>query len=226
MGTTTTTTSRGWWARKEIVIIIGSISFAIGLLNYFFRPWLGPLAEGSDIIGSWITIISYFGIITGALMVARLGITNAIKQTPGTWYFEVAKVAVFLAALGIAFYEGVSGSTWLALVGGYYSPTGAAAKAIQGFYGISASYRAWRGRSWKTLIAMVLMFLVMLQMSPLGAPIHPLFNDFVDWFRDYLQGAAYRALTMATAFGGIYLGIRLFLGRELRVFGVLEAEAE
>jgi hypothetical protein len=129
-------------------------------------------------------------------------------------------------AIGIAFYEGVSGPTWLALIGDYYSPTGAAAKAIQGFYGISASYRAWRGRSWKTLIAMALMFLVMLQMSPLGAPIHPLFNDFVDWFRDYIQGAAYRALTMAMAFGGIYLGIRLFLGRELRIFGLLEAEAE
>ena len=217
MGTTLTT--RTWYDRKEIVIAIGSISFLVGLLNYFFRPYFAPLATASDIISNWVVIVSYFGLILGGTMVARLGIRNTMRRTPGTWYFEAAKVVVIVVTLGIAFYEGVRGATWLALVGDYYSPTGAASKAIQGFYGISASYRAWRGRSWKTMIAMVLMFLAMLQMSPLGAPIHPAFNNTVQWFYDNIQGAAYRALTTAMAFGGVYLGIRLVLGRELRVFG-------
>jgi hypothetical protein len=100
-----------------------------------------------------------------------------------------------------------------------YAPVGATSKSLVGFFALSASYRRFRTRNVRALVAIILAFTLMFRLSTIGDLFPAGFTVFADWAVDVVMAAGYRALIVAAAFGGILLGIRVLLGRELRVFG-------
>jgi len=214
-------------ARKEILIGIGSFSFVLGIINYFL-PATGSISRttvpfvypAGNEIAKWNTAIMYMGIISGGILLVKNGITQIRKMTAGVWPFYVAQIAFLFFVLAVAFAQAPRGPWYILLALTLFAPVAAAAKAIQGFYGLSASYRAFRGRSIRTYIALAVTMLIVLRMTQLGEALLGTGGAYVaDWLTNQLQAAVYRAFTMALAFGGIFTGVRFLLGRELRVFG-------
>jgi hypothetical protein len=130
-------------------------------------------------------------------------------------------VLIFVLALSAA--QAPAGELYVLITLAIYAPVGAAAKALQGMYGTAAAYRLFRTRSLRTYAVMFITFMVILRMTTLGDFI-PSLAPAADYLIKYVQGAVYRAFTISFAFGGIYLGIRFLLGRELRIFGRVEEE--
>jgi hypothetical protein len=210
--------------RKEPLIAIGSISFIIGLIRYFFS--VPGINEAGTTISEWAVVIGYFGSYLGILVFFRGKIKDVTQMRSGVWYYSALSMGLCLITATIGLGLGAQSQLYKDITGNLYGPVAATAKAIVSFYGISASYRAFRTRNLRSIVAIVLAILIMFRMSTLGELISPEVTPIADWFTDVVMAAGYRAFIVAAAFGSILLGIRLVLGRELRIFGRVEDIAQ
>ncbi|HSL93993.1 MAG TPA: hypothetical protein VK905_05255, partial [Bacillota bacterium] len=89
---------------------------------------------------------------------------------------------------------------------------GGASFALLAFYLASASYRAFRARSWEAATLLVGAILVKLGEAPIGALIWGQFPVIQKWLMDVPNVTGQRAIIMGAAIGGFATSLRLLLG--------------
>jgi hypothetical protein len=129
------------------------------------------------------------------------------------------------AVLIVAAMQAPKGPMYITIFNDIFAPVAAAAKAMMALWGFAGALKYFRARTFRTLVMLTFVFLVLFRMTTLGEAVFPQSIPITDWVLENIQGAAYRGLNIAFAIGAIFMGIRFFLGRELRVFGI-EEEAE
>ena len=144
------------------------------------------------------------------------------------WQYSVIIIVTWFAMAGAGFYGGrgfqAPGTDFTWLYDHFYTPLSATMFALLAFFVASASYRAFRARSFLAALLLVSGFLVMMGRvlfdDFLIAIFGPVFGDFrpLAWVSDiimnYFNTAGQRAIMIGIALGTVSTALRIMLGIE------------
>lgn len=217
-----TSTISAYVTRKEPILLIGSVFFLIGFIYYYI-----PFAEVKfvgETVASWSNTISYFGLFAGTAVFCKQRILGIMRKR-GIWWTNIVPLAMLLFFQAVIWGLGTHHVIYEFMLTTVIARVGAAAKALCGIYIVTAAYRSLRGRSPKAIMTIGLMTIMILRVTTLGEAISPAITPFVDWLDGTIVAGTMRVYTICISFGSLLLGIRMAMGRELRVFGRIEEGA-
>jgi hypothetical protein len=215
--------------RREIPTFIALFVGVICIVQFFIphRPF-GTLV---DTFSDWFGILQAFAIWLGALNLLRVSLERSVaKKSHDRWYGIVVILAFLLIAVTGLFFSGgrgfqLAGTRFDYLYVNIYTPLSSTMFAILAFFVASASYRAFRARSWEATLLLLAAFLVMLGRVPVGDTLTGFFpdgyrlSDVASWIMTYPQVAGQRAIMIGIALGVASASLRLILGLERSYLG-------
>jgi len=215
--------------RREIPTFIALFVGVICIVQFFIphRPF-GTLV---DTFSDWFGILQAFAIWLGALNLLRVSLERSVaKKSHDRWYGIVVILAFLLITITGLFFSGgrgfqLAGTRFDYLYVNIYTPLSSTMFAILAFFVASASYRAFRARSWEATLLLLAAFLVMLGRVPVGDTLTGFFpdgyrlSDVASWIMTYPQVAGQRAIMIGIALGVASASLRLILGLERSYLG-------
>ncbi|HWO57913.1 MAG TPA: hypothetical protein VNN55_10150 [bacterium] len=215
--------------RREIPTFIALFVGVVCIVQFFIphRPF-GTLV---DTFSDWFGILQAFAIWLGALNLLRVSTQRTLaKKSHDRWYGIVVILSFLLIAIIGLFFSGgrgfqLAGTRFDYLYVNVYTPLSSTMFAILAFFVASASYRAFRARSWEATLLLLAAFLVMLGRVPVGdtltgfLPEGYRLSDVASWIMTYPQVAGQRAIMIGIALGVASASLRLILGLERSYLG-------
>jgi len=216
--------------RREIPTFIAFFVGVICIIQFFIPHW--PFGRLVDTFSDWFIILQSFAIWLGCLNLIKVSMEKSLskKKTHDRWYgFVVVASFLLIAVIGMFMSGGrgfqVPGSRFDYLYVNVYTPLSSTMFALLAFFVASASYRAFRARSWEATLLLIAAFLVMLGRAPVGdmltmwVPEGYRLSDVASWIMTYPQVAGQRAIMIGIALGVASASLRLILGLERSYLG-------
>lgn len=221
--------------KREIPI---AITFVVGIV--FALAYFIPHRPFSDLerqFGDWFGIIAAFAIWLGALNLMKSSLMTIARRQKGSYHAFITIVS-FLVIVIPGFYGGYRGIfatpsysygdpgtmfTWL--YDYVYSSLSATMYALLAFYVASASYRAFRARTFEATLLLGAAFLVMLGRVPVGdlitswLPVGYKLSDWANWIMAVPNTTGQRAIMIGIALGMVSTSLRIILGLERSYLG-------
>lgn len=216
--------------RREIPIIITSIAGLVFAVSYFIPHW--PFSDAENIFGDWIAIVQAFAIWLGLLNLGQVSLEKIARKSDGWQYSAITMVSMLIMlvvgfitvtnAINTGTAHDVDGTPFKWLYIYVYTPLTSTMFSMLAFFVASASYRAFRARSFESTLLLVTGFFVMAGRVPLFDPLvsmmgltdTPIFSNFADWIMTYANTAGQRAIMIGIALGIMSSSLRVMLGIE------------
>lgn len=215
--------------RREVPVLI---TFVIGILVMLSQILAGPIPgtnitlQGlySDHISHWMTIVSAFAIGLAAANLGRVHIKRIMSKR-SQWVYSLIMMITLVFFAGFRTYVELNLSNTLAaanyqiLFDNILTPLSTGIWTLLAFYIASASYRAFRARSWESTVLLVSAVLVMLGAAPIGALIWDKFPVIQSWLLNVPNMVGQRGILIGAAIGSFVTSLRILTGIERGHFG-------
>ena len=201
--------------RREVPIIICFLAGFFFIGNYF-SPKLQPVAQ---IVNQWAIIGIAFAYVLGVANIIRVN-SQIISRKGKDWVYKIVLIVGLFLMLGFGILGGIREGTtfnWIFMNAIY--PMQATMFALLAFYIASASFRAFRIRSFEAALLGITALIVMIGRVPIGELIWEDFPPFVEWIMNVPQLAAKRAIMIGAALGAISTGLKVLIGMERTYMG-------
>ncbi|MEM3714258.1 MAG: hypothetical protein QXF82_04845 [Nitrososphaeria archaeon] len=197
--------------RKELVFALIAI---LGLWLFVDYSVVDPTVQSitSDVL-KWATLLGGFMLIYGGLEALRYH-TKVVYKKQSNWYWSAYFVVIVLVYVVSGLIQGSRGAIPQWLFNNMLDPASATMYSILAFYIISALYRTLRMRSIELTILSLVTILVVAANDPIITVYIPQLTAVRDWFISVPNVGANRGFLIGAAIGAIFLGVRVFLGRE------------
>ena len=214
--------------KREIPLIITTVAGLVFAISYFIPHF--PFGDAENIFGDWISIVQAFAIWLGMLNLAYVCWVKVQRKSDG-WPYALITIISMLIMLVVGFItvtNAIHGDTshraagtgfkWMYDV--IYTPLTSTMFSMLAFFVASASYRAFRARSFEASLLLITGFLVMAGRVPLFDPLlqpiwnYPFFSSFSEWIMSYANAAGQRAIMIGIALGIMSSSLRIILGIE------------
>jgi hypothetical protein len=197
--------------RKELVFAL--IAF-LGLWLFLDYSVVEPGVQSvtADIL-KWATLLGGFMLIYGGLEALRYH-SKVVYKKQRNWYWSAYFVAIVLVYVFSGLIQGSKGMIPQWLFNNMLDPASATMYSILAFYIISALYRTLRLRSIELAILSLVTIIVVAANDPIITIYVPQLTAVRDWFISVPNVGANRGFVIGAAIGAIFLGVRVFLGRE------------
>jgi len=197
--------------QRSIPLFITSIIGVIAIVDYLFNLPVLPQVEKS--VSQWVLVISAFAATLGATSLVLFHLNHVRKRTVNQWYYSILTIVGLLIYLAVGLPYGPASTIFLNFYNAGAAPIEATMLGLGAFYGISAVYRAFRGRSTGAIILLLCGAIVWIYQAPIGAVI-PGVTPSALWILNVWTTAGMRAVLIGVALGTIVLGMRTLLGLE------------
>lgn len=215
--------------RRTVPVVIVSLVGFLLLAAYFFNfsvPGTGTDLKGvSSTITNWGVIVAAFAVGLASVNLIRVHLAKITRQKPD-WIHSLALIATMFLFIIVGVYakhnpDSASAKALFQNLFDYsYSPFGSAMFAILGFYVASASYRAFRMRSFEASLLLIAAVLVMMGNAPIGALIWDKFPVIGNWLLSVINMTGQRGITIGVAIGGFATSMRVLLGFDRGHLGI------
>jgi uncharacterized membrane protein len=201
--------------------------FIFGILGIipFIIPH--PIVQNLDesIRNDVLKILVAFALVLGLGSLLKVHM-DKIKRKRQNWQYSWILIIAFLVSSIVGLFGGVAGTGPLpTLIGSFhfdiqtlyeniFMPLGATMFALLAFFMASASYRAFRARSYEATLLLITAFIVMLGIIPLGNKISPHLPSFAQWIMTVPNVAGQRGILLGIALGIIATSLKIILGIE------------
>ena len=206
-----------WRTTASAILLVVSL---VILLDFALRdPTLQNLATD---LNNWAVVVGAFALGIGAYsLILRHG--RMISRKAPMWPYSV----ILLVAMVIFTVTGlVTGSITSPQYNWIYSaivmPVSSSLYGMNAFFIASASYRAFRAKSWEALVLLIAAIFLMLKNAPIGAVISPILPDIGSVIWDFTGATGMRALLIGIGIGTLALGLRVIIGQEKTPLGGAE----
>ncbi len=203
--------------RRQVPLIITFIAGTIMIIAYFIpREPFGGLRQRFSV---WFLIIAAFALILGIGNLIKIHGKRISRQSAGWGYSVVLLVGLAaMSVLGIGW--GIERSTpFHYLFWNMQIPLSATMFALLAFFVASASYRAFRIRSFEATLLLAAAVVVMLGRVPLGNLLWPRLPAVANWIMTFPNTAGQRAIMIGIALGVVSSSLRIILGIERTYLG-------
>ncbi len=226
--------------RREIPTFIAFFVGVICIIQFFIPHW--PFGTMVDTFSDWFTILQAVAIWLGALNLIKISLEKSTsKSAHDRWYGVVVIISFLLIVIVGLFMSGgrqfqVPGTRFDWLYVNMFTPLASTMFALLAFFVASASYRAFRARSWEAGLLLVAAVFVMLGRAPIfdllmtpfaegSAPANFFgwlghwVTEISSWIFSVPQVAGQRAIMIGIALGVASASLRLILGLERSYLG-------
>lgn len=210
--------------RREVPLIITFVIGVLVTLNYLIAGTIPGTELTFQLITSrylnpWNMIIMAFAVGLASANLFRIHVGYVTRKRAG-YYNSIAMLGAMIVFGVVKTYNTLMTqnpsaglqSFELKIFNNILTPLGGASFALLAFYLASASYRAFRARSWEAATLLVGAILVMLGAAPIGALVWNQFPVIQKWLMDVPNVTGQRAIIMGAAIGGFATSLRLLLG--------------
>jgi hypothetical protein len=210
--------------KKKIPLALVFIAGVSGLVAAFVPH---PIVKAGDEImrNDVLRIIQSFAFILALSSLVSVH-TSKIRARRHKWPYSIVLLASFLITSVIGLGGGVSGKGILPTQIGNFNfniqtiyqnviiALSTSMFALLAFYMASASYRAFRIRSFEATLLLSAAFIVMLGVLPIGDAISHHLPAFAQWILDVPNAAGQRGIAFGIALGGLATALKIVLGIE------------
>lgn len=194
-----------------IVFIVGSILLA----TYFFQN--PTLDQARALLTNWGVIITAFAVGLASVNILRIHTARIANRRSG-WFNSVALIITMFTFIIVGIYsrhnpQNTAAAELFSNLFDYaYSPFSATMYAMLAFYVASASYRAFRMRSFEATLLLAAAVLVMLGNAPIAEQIWAKFPVIGNWLLTVINTTGQRGIAIGVAIGGFATSLRILLG--------------
>ncbi len=203
--------------RKEIPLLI---TFVVAIIVMLSQMTTGPLPViFKDHISPWMTIVSAFAIGLASVNLTRVHGRKIARKSEG-WVYSVILLVTMAIYAGLRAYveinpsDAAAAETYANIYNYILSPLSSGIWACLAFYVASASYRAFRARSFEATILLISAVVVMLGAAPVGAQIWSKFPAIQQWLLNVPNMTGQRGIVIGAAIGSFVTALRVLLGIE------------
>lgn len=205
--------------RREFLLGIIIVVSIFIYVPYFVE--VPPVVTG---IESWListtVVVASVAIWVGVYTQARREAIRMRRRTRGWPYgLWMAFLTFIMIIFGIA--VGTNAPLILFLSNAFVVPGDATIYALLVFFLTSSAARAFKVRDVESLLLMITAFVLILKQAPMTENMFPWISPIGTWLNDYLAMSASRVFSITAALGGIVLAIRLLMGREMAMIGII-----
>jgi hypothetical protein len=208
--------------RQFFVVVITLISILL-YVPYFFQ-----VPQVMTNIENWIietvVIITTFAVWVGFITSTRREVMRIQRRRNG-WFFAVIILGLSWAMVLIGLFISKTNVVFEFLQWAFVIPGDSTIYAILVFYLTSAGARAFRIDSLESALLTFGALVVLLKQAPLGELLVPWLGPTAMFLQDQLAMAATRVFSVSLAVGAVILAIRLMLGQEMALIGLVRRVA-
>lgn len=208
----------GIWRNVASAVLL-VISVVIMLDFALKNPTLQGLATD---LNNWAVVVGAFALGIGAYsLILRHG--RMIARKGQLWPYSI----ILLGTMFVFTVTGlITGSITSPEYNWIYStivmPISSTLYGMNAFFIASASYRAFRAKSWEALVLLVAAIFIMLKNAPIGGVISPILPQIGGEIWDFAGATGMRALLIGIGIGTLALGLRVMIGQEKTPLGGAE----
>lgn len=195
--------------RRSLPLAITSgIGFWI-VFDYFVR--IDFVRTWTTNFTNWVIVVAAFALGLGAFNLLRIHGKRVTERRPG-WLESTALLIalVYMSVTGI--FLGTSSQPFIYIFTNMQQPLSAAMFSLLVFFIASASFRAFRARSFEAALLLVSGVILMLGRAPIGEVIWNQFPELADWIMRVPNLAGNRGIMIGAAIGIVSVCIRVLLG--------------
>jgi hypothetical protein len=193
--------------KRVILSVVAIASGLLVLLDFFVESPIVDamgafLVEGAVVLGG-------FALLLGVINLLTVHVARAKGREKG-WGLSIVMVVTVLAMLLL----GISGPASEPVTWAYdyvLLPLQATLYALLAFFVATAAYRAYRVKSWESLLMVGAGVIVLLGQVPLGKMIWSELPVLMDWVMAVPVLAGARGILIGVALGSVIAGLRLLL---------------
>jgi len=206
--------------RKEFyVVLLVVVSIAI-YLPYFIR-----VPQELTNLQNWLVdttvIIGALAVWVGFITSTRREVVKIQRRRRG-WLFGVVILVLSWAMVIIGIGVGKTNVIFELLQRAFVLPGDSTIYAILVFYLTSAGARAFRVNSFESGVLTLGALLLLLKQAPLGELLTPWAAPVAVYLENNVAMAATRVFSVSLAVGSVVLAIRLMLGQEMALVGLVQ----
>jgi hypothetical protein len=205
--------------RKEFFVVMIVLISVLIYIPYFFE-----VPQVMTNLENWfmdtIVIIAAFAVWVGFITSTRREVVRIQRRRKG-WYYAV--IILVLSWLMVIIGLGVSKTNVIFefLQYAFVLPGDSTIYAILVFYLTSSGARAFRVNSLESGLLTFGALFVLLKQAPLGEVLAPWAGPMAIYLQDTIAMAATRVFNVSMAVGSVVLAIRLMLGQEMALVGLV-----
>ena len=204
--------------RQFFVALIAIISILIYVPYFFEVPQV--LTDIENWILETIVIITAFAVWVGFITSTRREVVRIQRKRRG-WYYAVVILTLSWAMVLIGLFVSKTNVVFDFLQWSFVIPGESTIYAILVFYLTSSGARAFRINSLESALLTFGALFVLLKQAPLGELLVPWAGPVAVYIQDTLAMAATRVFSVSLAVGAVVLAIRLMLGQEMALVGLV-----
>jgi hypothetical protein len=206
-----------WRSAASAVLLVVSL---VILFDFAFRnPTLQNLAMD---LNNWAVIVAAFALGIGAYsLILRHG--RMISKKDPTWPYSVLLLVTMVVFVVTGLVTGsITSPQYNWIYSAIVMPVSSSLYGMNAFFIASASYRAFKAKSWEALVLLVAAVFLMFKNAPIGGVISPILPDIGGVIWDFAGATGMRALLIGIAIGTLALGLRVIVGQEKTPLGGAE----
>lgn len=208
--------------RQFFVAVIAIVSIFVYVPYFFDVPQV--LTDIENWIIETVVIITTFAVWVGFVTSTRREVVRIQRKRRG-WYYAAILLVLSWAMVLIGLFISKTNVVFDFLQWAFVIPGDSTIYAILVFYLTSAGARAFRIDSLESALLTIGALFVLLKQAPLGELIAPWAGPIALYLQDTIAMAATRVFSVSLAVGAVILAIRLMLGQEMALIGLVRRVA-
>jgi len=206
-----------WRSTTSIVLFIASI---IILIDF---AWKDPsLQSVATDLNNWAVVIGAFALGLGAYSLITRHSRIIMRRRPMWPYSLVLLLTMFVFITTGLITGSITSEEYNWIYSTIIMPVSSTLYGMNAFFLASASYRAFKARSWEGLVLLVAAIFLMLKNAPIGGVISPILPAIGGKIWDTAGATGMRAILIGIGVGTLSLGLRVIIGQEKTPLGGAE----
>ena len=210
--------------KKRFPLLLVFLFGVLGIIPFIIPH---PVVQNTDdfVRNNLLRILAAFALVLGLGSLLRVHM-DKIRRKRQNWQYSWVLVISFLISSIIGLFGGVAGDGFMPTAIGNFTfniqtiyeninvPLGSTTFAMLAFFMASASYRAFRARSFEATLLLAAAFIVMIGIIPLGDRISHHLPSSAQWIMNVPNVAGQRGILFGVALGTIATALKIILGIE------------
>ncbi|MHB8928728.1 MAG: hypothetical protein ACYC9Q_13950 [Bacillota bacterium] len=196
---------------REIPATITVLAVLVVVFSRYFA--VGAALDLTRVTDRWLMLTYAASVFVGVINLTRLHL-DRLRRGKDTRSYDLVLLFVMYGYMALGFAQTNAGVTFRWVYNAVLVPLDSTMYSLLAFYIASASFRAFRVRSFEAALMMVAAALVMIGSVPLGDALSPAFPAARAWLMRVAQTAGFRGIQIGAGLGGLATAFRIFLGIE------------
>ncbi len=173
-------------------------------------------------LNNWAVVVGAFALGIGAYsLILRHG--RMITKKGRMWPYSAMLIVTMIVFVVTGLVTGsITSPQYNWIYSTFVMPVSSTLYGMNAFFIASASYRAFKARSWEAVVLLVAAVFIMLKNAPVGGVISPVLPQIGGVIWDFAGATGMRALLIGIGIGTLALGLRVIIGQEKTPLGGAE----